>query len=233
MKLTDTQLIILSKASQREDRAVELPASLKGGAAQKVVAKLLEAGLLEELEARGGLTAWRRDAEERPLALRITKRGMMAIRADAEDHTARAKSVSVGTLTGGTDILLSAGPTRPRRSGKAGKEQGGGDATAPVGVSDKASDQPAEAALRTGSKQALVIALLHRDGGATGDDLVAATGWLPHTARAALTGLRHKGFAIATTKNDAGKTVYRIDAGAAPVGVITPAPESVGEEVAA
>src|ERR1700680_1601940 len=38
MKLTDTQLVLLSAASQREDRAVELPANLKGGAAHKVVA---------------------------------------------------------------------------------------------------------------------------------------------------------------------------------------------------
>jgi hypothetical protein len=30
-KLTDTQLIILSAASQRDDRGVELPANLKGG----------------------------------------------------------------------------------------------------------------------------------------------------------------------------------------------------------
>jgi hypothetical protein len=31
-KLSDTQLMMLSKASQREDRAVECPSSLKGGA---------------------------------------------------------------------------------------------------------------------------------------------------------------------------------------------------------
>ncbi len=40
-KLTDTQLIILSAASQRDDRGVELPANLKGGAARKAVDKLL------------------------------------------------------------------------------------------------------------------------------------------------------------------------------------------------
>src|SRR6266404_8646352 len=35
-KLTDTQLIILSAASQRDDRGVELPANVKGRAARKV-----------------------------------------------------------------------------------------------------------------------------------------------------------------------------------------------------
>jgi hypothetical protein len=38
-KLTDTQLFTLSAASQREDRGIVLPPNLKGGAAQKLVAK--------------------------------------------------------------------------------------------------------------------------------------------------------------------------------------------------
>ena len=40
----------------------------------------------------------------------------------------------------------------------------------------------------------------------TGD----ATGWLPHTTRAALTGLRHKGFVLDRDKRQDGTTVYRI-----------------------
>lgn len=46
------------------------------------------------------------------------------------------------------------------------------------------------------SKTAGVLALLRRDEGATLDELVAATNWLPHTTRAALTVLRKKGYAI-------------------------------------
>jgi len=61
-----------------------------------------------------------------------------------------------------------------------------------------------------GTKQAHVIALLERDTGATLDDLVAATGWLPHTTRAALTGLRHKGFVLDKSKRQDGITVYCI-----------------------
>jgi hypothetical protein len=48
MKLTDTQLVLLSAASQREDRAVEFAANLKGAASYKVVRKLLGEGLIEE-----------------------------------------------------------------------------------------------------------------------------------------------------------------------------------------
>ena len=41
LKLTDTQLLLLSAASQRDDRALEPPPNLTGGATAKVVAKLL------------------------------------------------------------------------------------------------------------------------------------------------------------------------------------------------
>ena len=47
MKLSDTQLVILTAAAQRSNLlAVPLPQNLKGGAAQKVVASLLKQGLL-------------------------------------------------------------------------------------------------------------------------------------------------------------------------------------------
>jgi DNA-binding IclR family transcriptional regulator len=59
------------------------------------------------------------------------------------------------------------------------------------------------------TKQSLVLELLHQDGGASLVAIVAATGWLPHTARAALTGLRKQGHTIARDKV-AGETRYAI-----------------------
>ncbi|MFC6487684.1 DUF3489 domain-containing protein [Nitratireductor sp. GCM10026969] len=73
-------------------------------------------------------------------------------------------------------------------------------------------ETPAPAALpsaRTGTKAALLVELLSRDGGATLDDLTSVTGWLPHTVRAALTGLRKKGRSISSEKVD-GVRVWRI-----------------------
>ena len=52
----------------------------------------------------------------------------------------------------------------------------------------------------TGAKTTTVIALLEREQGATLAELIAATGWLPHTTRAALTGLRKKGHVIERSK---------------------------------
>ncbi len=82
MKLTDTQLVLLSAASQREDRGVEVGSNLKGGAAHKVLGKLLTEGLVEEVPARDSLPVWRRDEENRALALRITQHGLDAIQVD-------------------------------------------------------------------------------------------------------------------------------------------------------
>src|SRR5207249_3296456 len=53
---------------------------------------------------------------------------------------------------------------------------------------------------RPNSKLALVIGMLQR--GAALDALVQATGWLPHTARAALTGLRKRGYTVLLDRSD-------------------------------
>jgi hypothetical protein len=63
------------------------------------------------------------------------------------------------------------------------------------------------------SKQALIKDLLAREEGATLEEMMAATGWLPHTTRAALTGLRKKGFAIDKARVE-GVTRYRHPASA-------------------
>lgn len=59
------------------------------------------------------------------------------------------------------------------------------------------------------SKTDLVLEMLERTEGATLDQLVEATGWLPHTTRAALTGLRKKGHEIISAKDDQNVRVYR------------------------
>ena len=59
------------------------------------------------------------------------------------------------------------------------------------------------------SKIAQVIALLERAGGATLAEIIESTGRLPHTTRAALTGLRKKGHSIIKESRE-GVTVYNI-----------------------
>jgi hypothetical protein len=64
------------------------------------------------------------------------------------------------------------------------------------------------------TKASSVLALLRRQEGATLADMIAATGWLPHTTRAALTGLRKKGHTLEKSKRG-DQTCYRIVAVAA------------------
>lgn len=59
------------------------------------------------------------------------------------------------------------------------------------------------------SKIAPVTTMLRRSEGASLADLVAITGWLPHTTRAALTGLRKKGYTLDKHSRE-GVTVYSI-----------------------
>lgn len=54
-----------------------------------------------------------------------------------------------------------------------------------------------------------MVELLQRPQGATLAEMVQATGWLPHTTRAALTGLKKKGHTIAKDKRGE-VTCYRI-----------------------
>ncbi len=63
---------------------------------------------------------------------------------------------------------------------------------------------------RDGSKQALLVELLSRPEGASLNDLTGATGWLPHTTRAALTGLRQSGYAITRTRAEDNRTIYHL-----------------------
>ena len=60
-----------------------------------------------------------------------------------------------------------------------------------------------------------MIDLLRGAEGATIIDLTQATGWLAHTTRAAITGLRKRGYAVTRERSEAGKSVYRISDGPA------------------
>ena len=78
------------------------------------------------------------------------------------------------------------------------------------GHSQRLRESEAPSAPRSGSKAAEIVDLLQRDQGATIDELIEATGWLPHTTRAALTGLRKRGYEITRSRAD-GVTRYRIE----------------------
>ena len=72
-----------------------------------------------------------------------------------------------------------------------------------------AASAMAETASPSVGKKEQVLALLRREEGASLADLMAATGWLPHTTRAALSRLRSAGEPVLRSSRE-GVTVYRI-----------------------
>jgi len=72
----------------------------------------------------------------------------------------------------------------------------------------KEAATPIASRRKSPSKQQQLAALVVRDEGATLEQMIAATGWLPHTTRAAVTGLKKKGFVISSDKVDGVRT-YR------------------------
>jgi hypothetical protein len=180
VKLTDAQVVMMSAAAQRKDRCLSAPATIKGAALSKVGVKLAKLGLVREIGAKVGAPIWRRDDGGQCYALTLTAAGLKAIAADE----------------GSQDTIEPSDAAQPEAKDVVGPDEGGHSARVTIP--------------RDGSKLALVIEHLQRANGATIIDLTQATGWLPHTTRAALTGLRKRGYAVIRERIGAGGSVYRI-----------------------
>ena len=182
VKLTDAQLVMMSAAAQREDRCLAAPETMKGAVVSKAGAKLVKLGFAREIHAKSGTPLWRRDETGRSFALKLTVAGLKAIAVDE-------------------------GPQD--EPGEASQPQLLPEAKNGVSLDDVGRHAP-PAAPRDGSKLALMIDLLRRADGASIVDLTQATGWLAHTTRAAITGLRKRGYAVTRERIGAGEFVYRI-----------------------
>jgi len=185
MALTDTQLLILSAASQRTDHAATLPANLKGSAAKKVIDGLLKQKLLQELRAKDDMPVWRRGEDNRPYTLQITEAGLKAIEvedvANAPENKATAGRDEVAAAKTAAETKSSERPARVKRSSS-------GKAATRSAKATKASP----GRRNPHSKQDQIVALLQQPGGATLDVLVKATGWQKHSVRGFLAGTVRK-----------------------------------------
>jgi hypothetical protein len=202
VRLSDTQLIVLSNATQREDGVIAISDRLKGAAAQKFAATLIGKGLAREVRAKSGAPVARRDDEGRAYVLVITKIGRAAVHVDEEQSDETAAKAAPERQ----NSKESKSAKRPPDAGSSKRSGGSKPAEKDGSCSPAVDNRP-----RQGSKLASVIGLLARADGAGLDELIAATGWLPHTTRAALTGLRKRGYLVERRRVD-GKTRYGIAA---------------------
>lgn len=188
-KLTDTQLVILSTAASRRDGAVlPLPKSLKAptDAITAALKGLLKTGLVKERQAASEGEHWRKERDQR-FALIITDNGAKALEDGSGDHKPPKQS-----------------------NAKAGRKNA---KAAPAKVSNKVNTQ--RAAPAQGTKQALLIDLLKRKGGATIKEAIRATGWQAHSVRGAISGTLKKKLRLTVKSEsvDGRGRVYRIAGG--------------------
>ena len=188
VNLTDTQLIILSKAAARDDGIAVVPAKMNKAVASKLGATFVARKLMRELRSKPGMPVWRENDDGRSISLMITRAGRDAIGVDEDE--------------GATKAPRSDGKPAPRSPSHRNADGSNGSASTPLPLN--------VASPRAGTKQALVIEMLCATTGATLNGLVEATGWLPHTTRAALTGLRKRGFSIERTREEGSDSIYRI-----------------------
>jgi Protein of unknown function (DUF3489) len=186
-KLTDAQLVILSNAAQRASgAALPLPKSLKirGAAVSKTFDALRKRGLLQEQPAPHDAIAWREGKDGGRMMLVITAAGLKVL--DGESAAEQPKS------------------SLARSTAK--------KARAETRVVSSQALKRKQTTDRTGSKQSLLIDLLKHEGGASIDEIVAATGWQAHSVRGAISGTLKKklGLVVASEKSADRGRVYRI-----------------------
>ena len=190
-KLTDTQLIVLSTAAQRDGGAALPPpksVELQGAAVSHVLKSLLNKGLLAEQAAEHDAAAWRESKDGQRLTLVITDAGRQKIGIATEKS---AKKQSAGGKVSAS-----------KRRTRATRQTAG----------SKSKRRPQRPAARAGTKQSVLIDLLSRRDGATIAEAVKATGWQPHSVRGAISGTLKKklGLAVTSNKVEGRGRVYRI-----------------------
>jgi hypothetical protein len=184
VKLTNAQLVMLSAASQHGELCLTAPVKMKGAILTKVSEKLVKLGLVREIRAKTGMPVWRRDEAGQSYALKLTAAGL--------------KAIAVGD---GSEAAIA-----PREAPQPRPNPDTTSTSGPGAIDEYAQTLPP----RAGSKLARVIDLLQRSDGATISDMTEATGWLPHTTRAALTGLRKRGYAVVRERTGGGDSIYRV-----------------------
>jgi hypothetical protein len=190
-KLTDTQRVILSTASQRTDR-LALPRRIKGGAALKVINPLIQKGLLEEVAANRKLgdPVWRETGDGHGVTLIITDAGLDAMGVEPGTPRSAVQAATHGEDTEATATIpdTAHGPATPATPAQGRKT-------------------------REGTKQALIIAMLGRPEGASIAEIAEASGWLSHTIRGMIAGSLKKklGLEISSSKDAERGRAYKLD----------------------
>ena len=208
-KLSDTQSIVLAAAAARDDGFAVIPNAMKPAAATKVGSSLVDRKFFREMRSKPEMPVWYADEKGRNLTLVITATGRKAVAVEkaggVDDAVECPKQMA---------IPKSAKEERaaPAKGGAAkhNEQKSGSNDTVPRLSALQPNVTTQSTAYREGSKSALLVKMLSAKDGVTLQALEDATGWLPHTMRAALTGLRKRGFVLARDRQPGKHSIYRI-----------------------
>ena len=181
---SDTQSLILSRAATRPGNlALPLSEWLVGAAAKMVVGKMIARGWLEEVEAN-------------------LRRHEPMWRETGDGHGTTLIATEAGLEAIGIEPLAASAVASARKA----------KAKAELVQTPNDTGTAKPVAIRAGTKQAQIIAMLQRPEGATVAEMVDATGWLAHTVRGSISGALKKklGLPIAADKVEGRGTVYKL-----------------------
>ena len=201
-EMSHARRLMLQAAAAREDRFLQPPTNARGAAAKTIAGKLVEAGWAKEMKALNEAPIWRRDAASgSAFTLKLTTKGLKAVAGSSEESAGAAKA-SVTVVAEKAALRTPSRQTEHRPAARAVRSN--------EGIRTEATPTAARAP-RAGSKLGSVLDMLSAEAGATIGELIAATGWLEHSTRAALTGLRRRGYELSLTRGERdGASVYRI-----------------------
>ena len=151
--------------------------------------------------ALNGAPIWRTDAASGTVfSLKLTAEGLKAVAGSGEESVGSPKA----------SVKIVAEKAAPKKSTRQTEHL---PAVATGESNEDRQIEPAAAAARTpraGSKLGSVLDMLSAEAGATVGELMAATGWLEHSTRAALTGLRRRGYGLSLTMRERGAPVRQV-----------------------
>ncbi|MGI3212357.1 DUF3489 domain-containing protein [Roseovarius tibetensis] len=183
-KLTDTQTIILSRAATRPGNLAMPLPEGLHGAAAKMSV------------ARMISNGWLEEVDA------DIRKGEPLWRETGDGHGTTLIATEAGLEAIGIEPVVPMAASAPRK------------AKPDPAPTSEASEAPTSPAIRAGTKQARIIALLQRPEGASIAEIVEATGWQAHSARGMISGALKKklGLAITSRKEADRGTVYSLDA---------------------
>jgi hypothetical protein len=111
-KLNDTQLVILSSASQREDGFAVLPEGVRAASVKAAVIRLTKLGFLKQVRVKRDQPHWLTDEE----GTRIGRPNSKGARASRPDRKESSISPQKGlALSAEESVAVVARPVEPRR----------------------------------------------------------------------------------------------------------------------